>query len=92
MITDNKPQVASGQRHRSVAAGEFKAKCLALMDEVATLKSEILITKHRKPIAKLVPVDQPPIRPFIGRSPGFFQTTGDLIAPIGPDWEVDADL
>ena len=74
VVTENKPQAKPKQRVRAVAAAEFKAKCLALMDEVATHKSEIVITKHRKPIAKLVPVDEPPIRPFIGRSPGFFQT------------------
>ena len=92
MIAETKSRAKTPGRHRSVAASEFKAKCLALMEEVATLKSEIVITKHRKPIAKLVPVDEAPIRPFIGRSPGFFKDLGDLIAPVGPDWEVDADL
>lgn len=40
----------------SMAAGEFKATCLSLMDEVAATGREIVITKRGKPVAKLVPV------------------------------------
>ena len=42
-----------------MAAGEFKAKCLALMDEVARTGEEIVITKRGKPVAKLEAVAQP---------------------------------
>ena len=43
-----------------IAAGEFKAKCLQLMDKVNIHAEEIVITKHGKPVAKLVPIDQKP--------------------------------
>jgi antitoxin (DNA-binding transcriptional repressor) of toxin-antitoxin stability system len=64
------------------------------MDEVESLGSEIIITKHRRPVAKLVPVTQPAHVPFINRTPGVIHaiSDADLIAPINPDWEVDADL
>ena len=39
----------------ALAAGEFKATCLALMDEVAATGREVIITKRGKPVAKLVP-------------------------------------
>lgn len=42
-----------------IAAGEFKAKCLALLDDVAELGREIVITKRGKPVAKLVPIEPP---------------------------------
>ena len=38
---------------QTIPATEFKARCLALMDEVATTGESILITKHGKPIAEL---------------------------------------
>jgi len=81
-------------RTRSFAAAQFKATCLALMDEVANSGSEIIITKHRRPIAKLAPVKEPAHVAFVNRSPGVILATRDysIMAPVNPDWEVDADL
>ena len=42
-----------------MAAGVFKAKCLAIMDQVLQTGLPVLITKHGKPVAKLVPAEQP---------------------------------
>jgi prevent-host-death family protein len=42
-------------------ASAFKARCLALLDEVARSHRTIVVTKYGKPIAKLVPInDEPP--------------------------------
>ena len=43
---------------KKMAAGKFKVHCLAVMDEVAAKREPVLITKHGKPVAKLVPVDE----------------------------------
>ena len=40
---------------RQIKASEFKAKCLALMDEVARTGNPLVITKNGKPVAELVP-------------------------------------
>jgi prevent-host-death family protein len=40
---------------KTMAAGTFKIHCLSLMDEVQAKREAILITKHGKPVAKLVP-------------------------------------
>ena len=45
----------SGARSESVAAAEFKAKCLELMDRVRETGTEYVVTKHGVPVAKLVP-------------------------------------
>jgi len=47
-----KPQNAT----RVVPAGEFKTKCLQLMDEVDRTGEAILITKRGRPVSLLVPV------------------------------------
>ena len=71
-----------------IAAGEFKAKCLHLLDEVQRSRQEILITKRGRPVARLLPVDQQP-PPILGRMKGSVQILGDLIAPIYEKWSVD---
>lgn len=77
---------------RIIPAGEFKPACLRLMDEVRATGVEIVITKRNKPIARLVPAGGE-LRPFIGRSKGLIEISReDLMAPLGEDWEVDADL
>ena len=43
---------------KTMAAGEFKARCLQVMDQVSTTRTPVVITKRGKPIAKLVPADQ----------------------------------
>ena len=42
---------------KKMAAGFFKTNCLAVMDEVHAKREAIVITKHGKPVAKLVPVN-----------------------------------
>lgn len=74
----------------TIPAGKFKAHCLALMDRVDQTGEEIVITKHRKPVARLVPAGRP-AELFIGRAKGSLQVVGDLVAPIHADWEVGED-
>jgi len=74
-----------------VAATEFKANCLRLMDEVAHQRRPIIITKRGKPVAKLVPVEKEPIDLF-GRMAGSIKICGDIISPIDDvEWTGDAD-
>jgi len=71
-------------------AGEFKNKCLAVMDEVQAKCESVIITKHGKPVAKLVPVD-PDQHDFYGVMKGKVKILGDIIGPVIPDdeWETD---
>ncbi len=43
---------------RLIKASEFKARCLALLDEVAQSHTSLVVTKHGKPVARLVPLDE----------------------------------
>jgi antitoxin (DNA-binding transcriptional repressor) of toxin-antitoxin stability system len=65
---------------KKMAAGSFKVHCLAVMDEVQAKRETILITKHGKPVAKLIPADQgaDDIYNFLG---GKGAITGDVISP-----------
>jgi len=45
---------------RTMGAGEFKAKCLAVMDDVARTGEPVLVTKRGKPVARVVSPDEAP--------------------------------
>ncbi len=71
----------------NIAAGEFKAKCLKLMDRVARDHEEIVITKRGKPVAKLVPVNDAETPTGRGCMEGTIKIVGDIVSPIDVDWE-----
>jgi len=73
---------------KRVAAGAFKAHCLRLIDEVAKSRTEIVVTKHGKPKARLVPIDDaPPV--LLGCLRGTITIFGDIVAPIDEAWNAD---
>lgn len=41
---------------RTISASELKAKCLGVLDDVHETGAEVVVTKHGKPVAKLVPI------------------------------------
>jgi prevent-host-death family protein len=72
-----------------IAAGQFKAHCLKLMDEVQKKRQTIVITKHGKPVAKLVPADTEPPVGLFGSLKGRAQIVGDIVAPLDTAWEAE---
>jgi prevent-host-death family protein len=76
---------------KTIAAGEFKSKCLHLLDEVAEQRTPIVITKRGRPIAKLVPIDDKPV-PLYGRMAGTVKILGDIVGPLDDiEWNADAE-
>jgi prevent-host-death family protein len=71
---------------KAVKASEFKAKCLALIDEVAASGDKIIITKNGKPLAELVPHHPEHRNPFDVLK-GRITIKGDIISPIDVEWE-----
>jgi prevent-host-death family protein len=75
----------------SIPAAMFKAECLKLMDEVARTGKPVVITKHGRPVAQLVPVPPTPGSLF-----GYMRNTvsikGDVVAPTGEAWSADSGV
>ncbi|MDR3410300.1 MAG: type II toxin-antitoxin system Phd/YefM family antitoxin [Formivibrio sp.] len=69
----------------TIAAGEFKAKCLKLLDQVAEDRQPLVITKHGKPVAQVVPM--PHKVELFGAMRGSGEILGDIISPLGVEWE-----
>lgn len=80
------PSPATGPR--KVPAGEFKAKCLKLMDEVAEAQEPITITKRGKAVVQLVPMpaEEKPFRSLFGRSPGIKVPNEKEWKKLKSDW------
>lgn len=66
-------------------AGEFKAHCLRILDDVAESKREVIITKRGRPVAKLVPVAPSGAVPIAG----LIVEQGDLVSPLDDSWDVE---
>ena len=70
---------------RTIPAGEFKARCLALLDEVRDSGQEIVVTKRGRAVARVVPME--------GRKPaplhGSIVREGDLLSPIDEPWDAE---
>jgi prevent-host-death family protein len=71
---------------RIIKASEFKAKCLALIDEVAGTGDPIVITKNGKPLVALVP-HRVAKRSPLGIWKGKVIIKGDIISPIDVEWD-----
>ena len=73
---------------RRVPVGEFKSRCLTIMEDVRKTREPVLITKRGRPVAKLVPAGKAETG-FIGRLEGIVRITGDIESPIEPPeaWE-----
>ena len=66
----------------TIQASEFKAKCLALMDQVARTGETIVVTKKGRPVAELRPHRPPRIKSPFGLHKGQSEILGDIIAPL----------
>ena len=78
---------------RTMAAGEFKAKCLAVMDEVNSTGEPLLVTKRGKPFARVsLPEEQAPQESpesIFGFMRGMGTITGDIVSSEYTDEEWD---
>ena len=72
---------------KKIAAADFKARCLTLMEDVRSTRQPLIITKRGKPVAKLVPLDDVKDE-FFDRLKGVIKIVGDIESPIEEDaWE-----
>ena len=71
----------------SIPAGEFKAKCLQLLDAVASSGATLTITKRGRPVARLVPM--PTTAPLFGAMRGSVTSQRDLVARNREHWDAD---
>jgi prevent-host-death family protein len=73
---------------REITASQFKARCLRLLDEVAESGETLVVTKHGRPVARVVP----PPRPADLRGSGKINVSDEelIYFSMGP-WDMERD-
>ena len=74
---------------KTIAAAEFKAKCLALIDRVHDEGEPITITKRGRTVARLVPAGDDDERPWLGVR-GTLRKYDEPFAPAVDERDIDA--
>ena len=74
--------VTMSKKTPRIPAGQFKARCLALLDEVAATGREIVVTKRGKAVARVLPPEGAEPASLLG-SVTFH---ADLVAPFHDEW------
>jgi len=73
---------------RTITASEFKAKCLAILDEVGETGQDVVITKRGKPVARLAGLEPPP---DLQGSVKILVSNEEFIAPLDEPWDALRD-
>lgn len=72
-----------------ITATNFKTKCLRIMDQVNEYHEEVIITKHGKPIAKLLPISTEPGKTLYGFMKNSVKIKGDITIPLEDKWNAE---
>lgn len=81
-------------REKSIGVTEFKPRSLALIEEVASGRTErLVLTKHGKPVAAVVPLTPPSFASLHGSLKHLMRPVPgvDLTEPTGEVWEAELD-
>ena len=73
----------------SITAKQFKAHCLQLIDEIHRSRVSLVITKDRKPMAKLIPYSEELTRPLYGCLKDIVIINTDIVASTEEQWDAD---
>lgn len=75
------------RRARTIPAGTFKARCLAILDEVEESGGEVVVTKHGRPVARVVPLEG--ARPGRSVRGSVLWSSEDVCDPIPETWNAE---
>ncbi len=74
---------------RTIMASRFKAECLAILDQVEQMKISVTVTKHGRPIARVVPLDEiGELRPTMG-GVRLVSEEDEAYYATGESWDAD---
>lgn len=71
---------------KTIAVGEFKAKCLGLLERVRSKKEGLIITKRGKPIAQILPFSPKEKKDPREVLRGTLLFEKDIVSPLGEPW------
>ena len=80
---------ASTRNDRTVMASRFKAECLAILDQVEQLKISVMVTKHGRPIARVVPLEDSDHPQSMTGSVRLVAETDEAYFTAGEAWDAE---
>ena len=83
MVTNDMLVTMKAKKDKPIPAGEFKAKSLAIFDEVEARLRSYLVTKRGRPVARIVPLPETPVASLQG---SLLHEEG-LLEPVDVEWE-----
>jgi prevent-host-death family protein len=86
-----KPNGRIRPAERTIPAGQFKAKCLKIMDEVNETGLSLVVTKRGRPVIKVSPItnDKKKKDDIFGRLKGIIEIVGDPDDLIRPAYALE---
>ena len=74
---------------KQMRASAFKARCLAVMNDVQATGEPVIVTKRGKPVVKVIPAE-PEKGDILGFMAGEFEIVGDIESPVVPPshWKI----
>lgn len=67
---------------RNIPISQFKSKCSRLIEEVHKTRQPLRITRHRRPLVEIVPIQPRRKRKFLGDMVGTAVILGDIVSPV----------
>lgn len=77
---------------RTIMASRFKAECLAILDQVDEMKVSYTITKHGRPVARVVPADSTEFGGSLKGSVTLIAEDDEAYYSTGERWDAEPDL
>jgi len=75
---------------RTMTAANFRAECLQVLDTVASSRTEVLVTKRGKPVARVVPVGEGQVSRFGAlRGVTTIVDSSDDLLSAGDSWSIE---
>jgi prevent-host-death family protein len=71
-----------------MSASQFKARCLAVLDEIAATGEPVVVTKRGRPVARVVAAEPPP---SLRGSVRILVSEEEFIAPLDLEWDAYRD-
>ena len=78
---------------KTLSVSEFKTHALSVLKTVAESGEQVIVTKRGKPVARVIPYQEPGKKTEPGKLAGTITFEKDVITPLGPEiWEAAGDI
>jgi hypothetical protein len=83
------PKWSSYSHNMEMSVSEFKAKCLAIVEDIANKKERVVITRYGRAAAEVIPFTGSTGTPLFGRAADTTKILGDLTS-TGETWDAES--